>query len=54
MEISGGIVLRTMRILKRPKEFIGKMTMKQAVFYLVAFAMTAMFLIGFLLGALVV
>lgn len=42
-----------LRTLKQPKKTIDSMTMKQLVFYLTAFLLMSVFLIGFLLGTLV-
>jgi hypothetical protein len=41
------------RTLKKPKTFIDGLTMKLALFYLVIFSMMIVFLLGFILGAII-
>jgi hypothetical protein len=45
--------MRIVRILKKPKTFVDGLTMKLALFYLVLFSLGIVFLLGFILGAII-
>jgi hypothetical protein len=45
--------IKVFRILRKPKEFVDGLTMKLALFYLVIFSMMIVFLLGFILGAII-